>query len=369
MLGFYIAIALLSILGLRPRPREKWEDCVSRDQCDAIKGICILLVFLRHVWPYVQKAGYTASTFCDKYGSLMDGVVGQLMVAPFLFYSGYGIMESIRGKGDGYVRSMPLRRILVTLLNFDVAVCSFFLLNLVIGHQNPWWQNLLALTGWYDIGNSNWYIFDILACYLIVYIVFRIKPFRNGECRPVPQILGVGTILAVTGGILSLCKGSSWYNTLLCFPAGLSFSVYKGEFMRSARRHPVFLPLVLGGLFLLGYVVSYGLGLDFCGVAYNATSIVFCLLIILLTSRMEVGSHPLRWLGRTLFPLYIYQRIPMIVFSVANGGTLPRQYPRLYIAICLIATVCIAMAYPWWQIKATSPVFRLRLPCRRFRQS
>lgn len=58
----------------------------------------------------------------------------QLVVVMFLFYSGYGVGESFKRKGDGYVKSMPRHRILATLLNFDVAVIVFILLGLALGH-------------------------------------------------------------------------------------------------------------------------------------------------------------------------------------------------------------------------------------------
>ena len=44
----------------------------------------------------------------------------QLMVTMFLFYSGYGVMESIKRKGDDYIKSFPKKRILTTLINLFI---------------------------------------------------------------------------------------------------------------------------------------------------------------------------------------------------------------------------------------------------------
>lgn len=81
-------------------------------------------------------------------------------------------MESIFKKGQAYVESFPRRRLLPTLLNFDVAVAAFLLLNVVLGIKHSKHDIILAFTGWTSLGNSNWYIFVILLCYLCTYIGF-----------------------------------------------------------------------------------------------------------------------------------------------------------------------------------------------------
>ena len=85
----------------------------------------------------------------------------------FLFYSGYGVMESIIQKGETYIDRFPRHRLLQTLLNFDVAVVCFFFLNLALGIPMSFKQVGFSMIGWESIGNSNWYVFVILYCYLV----------------------------------------------------------------------------------------------------------------------------------------------------------------------------------------------------------
>ena len=101
------------------------------------------------------------------------------------FYSGYGVMESLKVKGNNYLNDFAKKRLGTTLLNFDVAVCCFFLLNYMIGKTLTIEDVLLSLIGWSSVGNSNWYIFVILLCYLAFYISFGISKER-------------GTVLCVT---------------------------------------------------------------------------------------------------------------------------------------------------------------------------
>lgn len=98
MITFYVAIFVLCLWGIKFSPKKGFDDFLQRDQCDSIKGIFILLVFVRHVLQYIIASGYEFSSLQDKLFLKIDRELDQLIVVMFLFYSGYGIMESIRKK-------------------------------------------------------------------------------------------------------------------------------------------------------------------------------------------------------------------------------------------------------------------------------
>lgn len=81
-------------------------------------------------------------------------------------------MKSLLSKGYSYLETYPKSRILTTLLNFDIAICCFILMNLFLGRKMDLSQIVLSFIGWDSVGNSNWYIFIILWCYLSFYVVF-----------------------------------------------------------------------------------------------------------------------------------------------------------------------------------------------------
>ena len=147
---------------------------LSKDSTNAIKGIFILLVFIRHANQYVSQAGYEYASIGDRMFLMVDGLLAQLIVVMFLFFSGYGIMCSINHGGQNYIRSIPKRRLLNTLINFDVAVLFYVGIAYVVNDSLVLKQVLLSLVGWDSVGNSNWYICVILICYLSTYISFLI---------------------------------------------------------------------------------------------------------------------------------------------------------------------------------------------------
>lgn len=126
-------------------------------------------------------------------------------------------MEAIKNKGNTYIAKMPRNRILPTLLNFDIAVLCFVIVDLLLDIQINFAQVLLSLTGWDSVGNSNWYIFVILICYIITYLFINEKRL----------LLGTTMFFVVAATLLLSGKPEWWYNTILSYPAGILFSKNK----------------------------------------------------------------------------------------------------------------------------------------------
>lgn len=339
MVFLYLAIVLLALYRFQYYRSGFYNDYLDKEQSSAIKGIFILVVFLRHIYPYIKNAGYTISSTPDRLFLIIDQHIGQLLVALFLFYSGYGVTESIKKKGQTYINTFPKRRILTTLLNFDVAVLSFLFINILLGIKMSGSQIALSLICWESIGNSNWYIFAIILCYFITYISHIIN---KKHFVLMAIVVSVISILA-----LYYLKPTYWYDTLLCYPAGMMWSAKK-EFIDSfVKNHYLTVLILLLGIFAILHIST----LPFAhGLTYNTESIFFSFIVVLITMKARISNAILTWFGIHLFPLYIYQRIPMIVFSKLFCGVLPSTYPYIYIAICLGITCIIAHYYKHWSI-------------------
>ena len=217
MLIFYILLILLVILSLRYRQGYN-NGYLSFDTTNAVKGIFILLVFIAHIVPYILKSG--ADVMGGGFGFIHNRI-GQWIVAMFLFYSGYGIMQSIMKKGNSYIADIPMKRVFNTLLNFDIAVLVFIVVAFLMGTPLTIPQCLLSLTGWDTVGNSNWYIFVILVCYALTYVSFY---KQNNWYKSAFICFG---LIVFTQLLLSVFKQEYWYNTMWCYSAGMLFSLFK----------------------------------------------------------------------------------------------------------------------------------------------
>ncbi|MBR6476984.1 MAG: hypothetical protein IKS85_00920, partial [Lachnospiraceae bacterium] len=111
MLFLYLACILLFFI---PFPKlvskgdREWDQYLIKDAALPVKGLFVILVFFRHFISYVTLS----DSIFDKVFYRMDRLTGQLIVTMFLFYSGYGIYESIKKKGRPYVSGFIRHRFL-----------------------------------------------------------------------------------------------------------------------------------------------------------------------------------------------------------------------------------------------------------------
>lgn len=165
-------ILLLALLLYRAKPARWNAAYINKDSTQVINGLFIWLVFLAH---FAQYSPYVRN--------YVGQHLGQLIVVMFLFYSGYGCMMQYKAKGTDYLRNFHKRRILTTLVNFDVAVLLFVVVGLLLGKSYSLKQVALSFVCWDSVGNSNWYIFAIILCYAAFWLSFnKIAPKVNEFC-------------------------------------------------------------------------------------------------------------------------------------------------------------------------------------------
>lgn len=338
MLLFYLLVLLISFYGLGLRKDSTHGEALSIEQCNAIKGISILLVFISHASQYVSASGYPYSMFGDDIFLNIKSSIGQLCVVMFFFYSGYGTELSIERKGKQYVKDMPRRRVFTTLVNFDIAVLVFVIINLLLGIRMPVSRVVMSLFAWDSIGNSEWYIFDILALYVITYISSLVV--SSNKIR-FCLILSMTLLLVFA---LYFLKGSWWYNTLLAYPAGVLLAMNKERFVKLMTNHFWPILFVLVALFTVLFVYKKTNVL-----VYNAASVAFAFGVVALTFRIRIQNRFLIWLGAQLFPLYIYQRLPMLTIKELNPAMIV-YFPVVFYLLSFLVTIVIAMSYKYWKV-------------------
>lgn len=340
MILFYILIIVISVFGIKIKIADYHSDYLSKENTNAIKGIFLLLIVISHSYLYLINGGYEITSLSDKATYRIYYQMGQLVVVMFLFYSGYGIGESFKKKGELYVNHMPTHRILTTLLNFDVAVLFFAIVSLLLSIPFTGKQFLLSLIAWDSLGNSNWYIFCILLCYIISFITLKFTKKQQ------ETVIITFVLLIVTSLLLSVYKKPYWYNTMWAYGAGYAFSIYKTKIEGTIQANYL-LSLCIS---IIIFVVLYNLNIDYRGIKYNLLSISFASMIVILTMKVSLSNKFLIWVGVHLFPMYIYQRIPMIYLS-NQYGDFCCDNPVLFILFSALLTIIISHFYKYWQIK------------------
>ena len=149
--------------------------------------------------------------------------LGQLMVVPFLFYSGYGIFESVKKNGVSYVLLFKKKRILKTLFHFDLAVILFLVYDVFLAPEKlSVLKVVTSLVAWDSVGNSNWFVFAILCAYIFSFFAFVLNKghlFRS--------LIVITVLCFMYVAIVSRFKESYWFDTILAFPLEGLFSLCK----------------------------------------------------------------------------------------------------------------------------------------------
>lgn len=332
MIFFLLLLLILSCSSMKIAKEGQFhQDYLSKENTTAINGIFVILVLLCHFTQYVTFG----MTFVDQSFVYFKSHLGQLVVTTFLFYSGYGIICSISKKGMPYIKSIPKKRFLSVLIHFDIAVLIFMILNLCLGRNFSLKTNLLALTGWESIGNSNWYIFAILCLYLIVFIAFIV-------CRGnkyVGTILTTVLTIAFVYLMIKAKKPAYYYNTLICYPCGMLYGLFKEKIdkvaMKSDFIYTCFVAVAFAG-FLFTYRIR-NVGVE----QFSLCCIFFIAVIVLVSMKIQLNNEFLRLTGSHVFAIYILQRIPMLILS----RTEIVNYRYVFLILTFIITLALTFVF------------------------
>lgn len=325
---YLLIIIFLIFFGSKVFIKEFNPKYLSKDTTSSIKGIFILIVFYSHLASYtiIQKSK-------DFMMIKLKKALGQLMVTMFLFYSGYGVYESIKKNKSKYVKSIPTKRVLITLLNFVVAVTLYEIVNPFIGRTLPLRNNILSFIGWESVGNSNWYIFGILFMYLITYLSFTFFDKDNKKA-----ITSTWIFVIIFCLFMALYKDDYWFNTLFCYPLGLTYSFYKEKIEKIMFENKKY---VIGLIAcFISFLVFYKYR-KISWVYFQLVSIMFSLSIVFITMKFNINNNILKWFGDNLFWIYILQRLPMLVLRYLGLA----KYEYKYAIACFATTILLSFVF------------------------
>ncbi len=171
----YVVYALLLCLivwGMRFAGKDRFnEDFMSLEATKCLQGICAVCVMLHHV---SQTAAFREAKELTLFPE-----VGFWFVGIFFFCSGYGLIKSMREKGD-YLTTFPRKRLLTVLIPFYTMTLAFAIYDVASGVRMPASQWVLSALGLVLINSHAWYIVVITLLYVAFYFFFtRLKSERK----------------------------------------------------------------------------------------------------------------------------------------------------------------------------------------------
>lgn len=177
---------------------------LDRDKTKCTKGILALFIVLHHV-SYV-----TASVWLAEFVYW-----GNVVCGCFFFLSGYGLMKSLKVKGDLYLNNFLFSHFIKLFLPLILVAFVFALLYNILPSRIEY--NILQdlFSGKTFVPNT-WFVFALAILYVFFYVSYCVLgiTIKYHVCL---LILTIGYVL------LSLFVGlqSYWYSSVLAFPLGV----------------------------------------------------------------------------------------------------------------------------------------------------
>ena len=298
---------------------------MSRRQTQCINGFFVLIVFLQHFKSYVKPGDF------DNVYNAIANWSGQLIVVPFLFFSGYGIMLSISKKGKPYVNTVMTKRFPKVWTHFAAAIVLFIITNLIIGKTFPPQKLILTFVGWDGIGNSNWYIFDTLVLYILTFFSFRFVGKNRRLGLFIMALLTTAFIIT-----MSFFRPGYWYNTAISYLMGMIFATVEPQFRKVMSSGALnYIIFAVFGIIVIALAARDKAKLT----SYEIFVIAGIVLLLALSLKVRFGNPILEFLGKYIFEIYILQRIPMILLQ----SVIKQKY--VYFAACFAATIILALLF------------------------
>lgn len=307
----YFILCLLSFINVNIKGLNSFfYDYMDLNSTKYIKGIFVWMIFFRHSTEY-----FVIKNINNNISIKIDKAFKQNLVSLFLFYSGYGIYESFKKKGNNYIKTLPIKSCII-FIKSQIILIFFLCNNLILGIKVDFKSYLRAIIFKKGIGNSYWFVFAIIMVYIYSFLsfVFIRKKKYNFIGIIFISIICYYHIVFVyqfyhKGEMISV-------DTIICFVLGFYYSFFKSYFDIIIMKNDIiyfgtiiFLILIYYKYYIIVNKNIYNMSLNNC---------FFTLLAVLITMKIKFQNEFLNMLSSHSYSIYLLQRIIMIYIYKKN---------------------------------------------------
>lgn len=296
-MNLFFLLLLALILWKAEFSIRSFHNCLSVQTTGAVKAIAAVSVVFHHLSQLLESTSLFSAIFLK---------MGIFAVSLFFFYSGYGLMKSYRTKKH-YADTFFVKRILSIALPYLVFTLLYWAVTAVLQQPYTLMEVLRSFFNGSPIVYDSWYILTILVFYVFFYFLMRL-------CREKHLLIFLGSMLWLVLWVL-LCKtrglGFHWYNSSIALCCGILFATAEEPILPLIKRfYLLWLALLLPATPVV-MIMSGRLGAD--GIPALILRWASCLgfigLILLFTSKVQLGNPLLKFLNSISFELYLVHRI------------------------------------------------------------
>lgn len=299
---------------------EKFDasQAISYERGYAIRGLAMIMIIFIHSMNEYEWYNSTLSKL------LLIPMFGTFGCSLFFFMSGYGLLNSLRKRGNGIKYSYLLTQIkkivipvaIVYVINSIVLPYTLAYNDITIDHSN-------ITTFTLPEGTDIWFIKIILFDYLTTFFLF--KSISDTRRRLTYIAITQAALIAV---LYILKAGSYWYVSNLCFALGALHStapIFKKKY------------LITSLFIFIAFYFCMANGIKSAPIQILG-NITFCTIIIFATSKRKKWPKWLCFIGKNSL-LYYLLNIP-IMFLIPSNNMHPSIY---FIANIFFTTIAILL--------------------------
>lgn len=307
-----------------------FDDYMNVDNMQSIRGMLAVLIVIHHFSGMIE----------EKSMFFLFNHIGYLVVALFLFLSGYGLAYGVQNK-PGYISGVKFlyTRIPKLVIPYWVAVIIYAVGYFASGEQIILKAILLSFVSFKNIVGSSWYIFESIVLYIIFFLSFKIKNRKIAL-----SVLFALVAVCAIGFYFSDSFSDVWYRSIFAFPLGVFYSLKKDKIESILLKRSVirYIVLILSLIVLL--ISRYAcvlFDLKYLQVLFDITSsAMFALVAVIMLRKIKLGNKALSFLGNISFEIYlVHFLLVKLIYSLYFNGQINLL---LYFVISIASTILAA---------------------------
>ena len=297
---YFFFLIFLSIINIGLKGNNNfYNDYMDLKYTNPLKGIFVWLIILRHYYTYIKNKNYL-------YIKILQ-YLGQKIVSLFLFYSGYGIYESLTKKGKNYAKTLP-KKAFILFIKFQISIFIFFLSNLILGIKLKISRYFLSMIFISAVGNSNWFAFTIITFYLYSYFSFV---FIKKETLFLGLLFLNVIIIIHIYLVYNYFYPKLFYpiDNSLCFILGFYYSLIRQYIDKLLMKDDSYYFTIISSIIVIYFYFYIN---KFKGLLYILMiNCFFCFIVIFISMKIRFNNEFLIFLNSHSFSIYLLQRVIM----------------------------------------------------------
>ena len=336
----FLILSFLSLINANIKCGNKFfTDYMDLENTYNVRGVFVWMIVFRHSTGYYYRNPKKTSI-------IIDESFQQNIVSLFLFYSGYGIYKSFSKKGASYIKTLPIKSIIL-FIKTQLILLLFLLTNKILKKKITLKDYFYAVILKKSIGNSYWFAFAIISFYIEAFFSFIL--IRNKKYNFIGIIfLTIICYFHVKYAHKYYYLNDPVYNldTVMCFIPGLYYCFFQSYLDKIIMLNDI---IYLGFMSIIIYFYyKFHLHPKEGLLLYRSIkNCIFCIVAVLLTMKIQLKNDFLKFLSTHSYSIYLLQRMVFIYIrqkGILKNNTFIRfcfQFSLILLISCIFDRITI----------------------------